>query len=414
MNQEIENKLNELRKNLETPKETFNLEEKNQLDIPNDIVGVGSSTVYEELSVDELKVSNVWPLSTLPIRNLVPYLKRMKTKKGSLVGLIVDDVSGANIRYFLDSIEGTSVKVLGETSALFELNIKGYEDRVVKYTNEEDLDFVFIANPTVDLDVYNKFYTKVSNSGIFAGTNYNDDNNIPLIRQFRKDHKISVNVEVLESGCFFWVKEDYSNRGKPTDPNSESIIPNNQSIPESRVPTADDSHLKIEYVEQYGAGKIFVETGTYLGQTVELMQRMSNWNEINSIEIDEELFNAAKEKFKDDDRVKIWLGDSSIVLRRIVDHLEEPATFWLDAHPSGPLRGNGKSPVIEELEIILSGKRKDHTIFIDDARLFGSGEWGGVQLADAMRVIEKINPTYTVKLLDGQRPQDVLCFTVKE
>ena len=238
-------------------------------------------------------------------------------------------------------------------------------------------------------------------NGYFGGCNYNTDSNIQTIKSWRRDRKISIPINVTESSAWFWRKESYDDR--------EIVRPMAVSTAK-----ASDSHLKLEYLEKYGNGKIFVETGTYFGQTVELVSER-DYTEIHSIELNEEMASAAKKKFESDDRVKIWQGDSSLLLKKIVDHLEEPATFWLDAHASGPIRGGiaGGSPVLDELNIILSGKRKDHTIFIDDKRLFGSAEWSYVTLEDAMKILEKINPSYKLVLLDGEIPNDIICATVK-
>lgn len=442
--------LEEAKKKLEealTP-EPFDFDHKDQLEAENDITSeeVSNSAlefadnllkmeqeristsngipIYDVISVDEMKLALAWPPTLLPIRNIVPYMKRFLNKKGSISILVVDDVSGTNIRYLFENSSITEVYVDNLKSTqleLFKINLKGFETNLKDYDGvKENFDFVFLATPRPSRETLDEYYELVRSGGYFIGTNYNDDTNIPVIKEFRRDHKISVNIEILESGAWFWQKEDFLDRlestPKPTIVSFEEKLKQmaqSQSSFMPKPPQPEDSHLKPEYIEKYGNGKIFVETGTYLGQTVELMQRMPHWNEINSIEIDEGLYKEAKNKFVSDDKVKIWLGDSAQVLKSLVDHIEEPATFWLDAHPSGPLRGTGISPVLNELQIILSGKRKDHTIFIDDKRLFGSQEWGGITLQDAMSLIEKINPSYNVYALDGEIPQDILCFSVK-
>lgn len=175
------------------------------------------------------------------------------------------------------------------------------------------------------------------------------------------------------------------------------------------------SHLNERYLEKFGVGDIFVETGTYLGDTVKLALE-AGYAMVHSVELNDELYQRAVEMFKDDMRVKIWHGDSADQLANIIKEIgNNPATFWLDAHASGPLVGgkSGGTPVVDELKAIAESPYKGHTIFIDDRRLFGSAEWSHVTEAQAYEEIMKINPGYLVVALDGHQKDDVICATVK-
>ena len=175
-----------------------------------------------------------------------------------------------------------------------------------------------------------------------------------------------------------------------------------------------DSHLSKSNLEKYGNGDVFVETGTYKGDTVKLALTM-HYKQIHTIELDDELYKAAAEMFKDEPRVKVWHGDSIDCLKEIVPTIEGPATFWLDAHASGPLVGgkSGPAPVIDELDIIAEHPCKEHTIFIDDCRLFDTAEWAFVKKTDAVKKIDQINPEYDIIYLDGHILEDVMCVTLK-
>jgi len=177
-----------------------------------------------------------------------------------------------------------------------------------------------------------------------------------------------------------------------------------------------DSHLKPEYLEKYSNGNIFIETGTYLGDTVYLALEFG-FTEIHSIELHPELYSRAVDLFSGAKSVHIHKGDSIDCLINIIANRkkDEPATYWLDAHASGPLPGgkSGGSPVLDELNLILKSGFKEDTIFIDDRRLFGSAEWSGVKEEDALALIKQINPDYKIIYLDGHIPEDVLCATVK-
>lgn len=186
-----------------------------------------------------------------------------------------------------------------------------------------------------------------------------------------------------------------------------------------RIITGDEpsnpQHITKEYLEKYGSGKIFVETGTYMGETVNMALEFG-YDMIHSVELNDGLYNRAVEMFADNPKVKIWHGDSAEKLQEIVNEIgDQPATFWLDAHASGPLTGgkSGGSPVVDELKIIKSSPCKEHTIFIDDKRLFGCAEWSFVKEEDAMNEIKNINENYKIVYLDGQIKNDVICATLK-
>lgn len=177
--------------------------------------------------------------------------------------------------------------------------------------------------------------------------------------------------------------------------------------------SAPEHHLTKEYLASYSKDQVLVETGTHWGDTVQLALE-AEFSKIHSIEINKELYDGAVERFKGDERVKLWLGDSIDCLEEIVAGLTEPATFWLDAHASGPLAGgrSGGSPVLDELRIIQKSPIKTHTIFIDDRRLFGSAEWSFVKEIDALNLIRQINPDYKILFLNGHINEDVICATV--
>jgi hypothetical protein len=190
------------------------------------------------------------------------------------------------------------------------------------------------------------------------------------------------------------------------------------------------SNIKIEYMKEYGAGKVFVETGTYLGDTVQIALD-AGYDLVHSIEVDQGMFDKCYERFKNNPKVKLWLGDSVDIIPKIAQELNEPATFWLDAHASGPLPGGryAPCPLILELQgiygkevvrITENGVEKQrekskvdtHTIMIDDRRLFGSPEWGYVQEHQVMQLLFQINSNYQVRYLDGHQTNDIICARV--
>ena len=175
-----------------------------------------------------------------------------------------------------------------------------------------------------------------------------------------------------------------------------------------------ESHLSLDYLNRYAVGDTFIETGTYRGDTVWLALECPRFKNVWSTELNKELYDIACETFKHKEQVHIWNADSVDALREILfEIVPGTCTFWLDAHASGPLPGgkSGGTPVLDELRLIRDTGIKDHTIFIDDRRLFGSAEWSYVTEAQALEVLKEINPDYRILHLDGFIEKDILCAT---
>jgi hypothetical protein len=181
------------------------------------------------------------------------------------------------------------------------------------------------------------------------------------------------------------------------------------------IPAEFSSNLTPEHLQKYGNGEVFIETGTYLGDTVKLALKQPQFKRIHSIELNNKLFSDAVEMFKGEPRVTIWLGDSIDTFPEIFKDMTEVATFWLDAHASGPYGGGhtGGSPLLDELRRIQMHPINYHTIFIDDRRLFGSQEWSGIAEEDAIALLKEINPNYNIYYLNGYQPEDIICASVR-
>jgi len=124
------------------------------------------------------------------------------------------------------------------------------------------------------------------------------------------------------------------------------------------------------YLRRYRL-KNFIETGTHLGDTLAYIAYNKSINCV-SIELSDELFDAACERFRYYENIKLLHGDSSFVLPEILKAFRTPALFWLDGHFSGgqTARGGIDSPVSSEIQTILDSPIKEHVILIDDARCF--------------------------------------------
>ncbi len=127
-----------------------------------------------------------------------------------------------------------------------------------------------------------------------------------------------------------------------------------------------------------------IETGTYLGDTVEAAR--GAFRHIWSIEIDDALFAAAVRRFAPHENVTIVHGDSAKVLPSILAGQSGPILFWLDGHFSGGItaRGDQDTPIVAELEAVLARSGQDDVILIDDARDFGAGDYPSIAAVAAM------------------------------
>jgi hypothetical protein len=84
---------------------------------------------------------------------------------------------------------------------------------------------------------------------------------------------------------------------------------------------------------------VFIETGTYYGDTVAAVKDM--YSSVISIEVDEALYQKACQRFAGDKNVRIAHGDCARVMPEILATLQQPAVFWLDGHYSGGGGGKG-------------------------------------------------------------------------
>ena len=122
--------------------------------------------------------------------------------------------------------------------------------------------------------------------------------------------------------------------------------------------------------------EIFVETGTFLGDTLWFMR--DAFRQIYSIEVEPTLARLARHRFRKFPMIKVVEGDSFNKLRELGAQVDGSSLVWLDGHYSAGITGRGAKdcPVWEELEAIAELWKWPVSIFIDDARCFGqSGEY---------------------------------------
>lgn len=113
----------------------------------------------------------------------------------------------------------------------------------------------------------------------------------------------------------------------------------------------------------------FVETGTYLGDTIFEMEKY--FDKLHTIELSPYYYKKCANKSK---KIKFHLGDSGLMLDTVLKQINEPTIFFLDGHWSSGMTGKGKKdcPLVEELSFINKYHNHNSIIIIDDKGIFGT------------------------------------------
>lgn len=158
-----------------------------------------------------------------------------------------------------------------------------------------------------------------------------------------------------------------------------------------------------------GNSNTFIETGTYLGGGIETAKRVG-FRDIYSIEFSDFYYNKCKEKYQTDREIKLYKGDSSMLLRQILKNINHQCVFFLDAHYCGDDTtglSNVWIPIKNELESIKNHSIKNHIIIIDDLSVMDNShfdlktqKWAGAPGLDVvLDLLININPNYNIQAL---------------
>jgi hypothetical protein len=161
------------------------------------------------------------------------------------------------------------------------------------------------------------------------------------------------------------------------------------------LPSRAKRRLLRQYAREFGL-HILVETGSFFGDTVAALRR--EFDHIYSIELSPQLASRARQRFRTLPNVTIIQGDSGSVLADVIRDMHRPVLFWLDGHFSGgtTARGPLDTPVIAELEVVLSQPALGHVVLIDDAAWLDA-ELGGNGLEQIRVRILAAYPHWTVE-----------------
>jgi hypothetical protein len=157
----------------------------------------------------------------------------------------------------------------------------------------------------------------------------------------------------------------------------------------------------------------FIETGSYIGIGIDLALQ-SGFEKVYSIELFDEFYILCKDKFKDNTKVEIIHGDSFYELEKLLNSKPDvPFTYWLDGHFSGEGTGHGilETPLIKELEVILSRNVDGELIYVDDMRLYRNFD-DDINIAKIKELLLKYKPNATVWYESSiHDPTDILCIS---
>ena len=146
------------------------------------------------------------------------------------------------------------------------------------------------------------------------------------------------------------------------------------------LPPSPDSIKHQVLINNNYSDSLWIETGTYYGETTKLLSKISK--KTISIEADKELFETSKKKLKNLKNVELLNGKSEDLLdKSISENLDfKNICIYLDAHLCQDHLKNIKTfgsedtatPILQELEIIKKyyGKFEKLNVLIDDIRLF--------------------------------------------
>ncbi len=139
------------------------------------------------------------------------------------------------------------------------------------------------------------------------------------------------------------------------------------------TPPAGFKQRVVREVAEAHSLRVLVETGTLLGDMIFANRR--SFDQIFSIELDQDLYDRACRRFRKMPHIKVIPGDSAQMLSFLQPQIAgRPCLFWLDAHwMEGGVQGQDITPILQELEQIIGHTSPESVILIDDARLFWPG-----------------------------------------
>ena len=174
-----------------------------------------------------------------------------------------------------------------------------------------------------------------------------------------------------------------------------------QKGPREGVPPHVVKQVNLRKIARERDLRVLIETGTYYGDMIEALKH--DFDEIYSIEVFDMLYQRAKRRFRGNNSIKLFLGDSGECLSDVIRLTDgKPVLFWLDGHCSGTGTGSGisETPIVKELECIFSMANPSSVIVIDDANSF-TGNGAYPELSSFCNWILERRPNAQISVVDN-------------
>jgi hypothetical protein len=121
---------------------------------------------------------------------------------------------------------------------------------------------------------------------------------------------------------------------------------------------------------------VWIETGTYLGQTTHVLSKFAS--KVYSIEPEPTLFANAKKYFRNHKNVELLNGTSEEIFPNLLAKINGDINFWLDGHYSEGItfQGQQDTPILDELKSISANLSRFHRVcvLVDDVRCFNPSQ----------------------------------------
>lgn len=138
--------------------------------------------------------------------------------------------------------------------------------------------------------------------------------------------------------------------------------------------TIDEIKENVPNIADY---KVFVETGTYKGETIRAMAEY--FDELYTFEIHPDMYQYSLSQ-NTSPKINYLFGDSVSLLPKTISVYnlqDKKCLFFLDAHISGHDSGYNPAhqvPLIEEIQIIANQIKSPCVLCLDDARFFTAND----------------------------------------
>jgi len=164
--------------------------------------------------------------------------------------------------------------------------------------------------------------------------------------------------------------------------------------------------------------RYFIESGSYRGDAIQKALD-AGFQQIRSMDIDKEnvtfchhRFDLYRGKYPN---ILVRHGDSSKDFFQLFGGVQEPITFWLDAHSQlfeDEIEMGEPFPLLKELEQIERHPIKSHTILIDDILVLTHPDVTGWSRQTIEAALMNINPAYRIEYIANPVKNNLLIATI--